>query len=113
MSDTDSTDADHIRREIEETRHDLADAVNALTTKLDVKTQAKSKATELKSTITDTAAKAKQSAPPPVQNSLNRASAALGPALERAKPYRTQILAATSLAVAIAVLGRRRARRST
>ena len=82
MSDTDSTEADRIRSEIDETRVDLADTVDALSAKLDVKAQAKAKADDVKATVTDTVAKA--------------------------KPYRSQILAAATVAVVVAIVISRR-----
>jgi cobalamin biosynthesis Mg chelatase CobN len=45
---TDSTAPDAIREEIEQTRAELADTVDALHAKLDVKTRAQQKAVELK-----------------------------------------------------------------
>jgi hypothetical protein len=110
MSDAKPADPDQIREEIEATRADLADTVDALSTKLDVKAQAKSKAHEVQATVSDTLSKAKQSAPPPVQTSLDRVGAALGPALAKAKPYRRQIIAAVGAAAAVLVLARRRGR---
>lgn len=46
MSNASPTDADDIRHEIEQTRADLADTVDALTAKLDVKARAKAKVQE-------------------------------------------------------------------
>lgn len=111
MSDTEPADTNDIRQEIEATRADLADTVDSLSAKLDVKAQAKAKASDVKATVTDAAAKAKQAAPPPVQHSLDRAGAAIRPAVAKADPYRVQILAGVGLAVVVVLLARRRGRR--
>jgi ElaB/YqjD/DUF883 family membrane-anchored ribosome-binding protein len=78
--------ADDIRHEIEATRADLADTVDALSAKLDVTAQAKAKANDVRATVSDTAAKA--------------------------EPYRVQILAGVGVAVALLLVTRRRTRRS-
>lgn len=106
------SDAEQLRAEIEETRADLADTVNALSAKLDVKARAKAKVDDVRATVTETVSQAKHSAPPPVQQSLDRAGAALVPAAAKAKPYQHQILAAVGLAAVIAILARRRAGRA-
>ncbi|NUR09456.1 MAG: DUF3618 domain-containing protein [Nocardioidaceae bacterium] len=46
------TTPDAIRADIERTRHDLADTVDALHARLDVKARAKAKAAEVKSSVT-------------------------------------------------------------
>lgn len=114
MSDTapaqNPSDPDQIREEIERTRADLAQTVNALSTKLDVKQQASQKANELKQTIVGATMRAKQAAPEPVQRSLDRAGTAVAPAVARAKPYRLHILAGVAGAGFVLVVLRRRTR---
>jgi hypothetical protein len=55
MADTanEQRSPEEIRRDIEETRGDLGDTVEALAAKADVKAQAKDKAEELKQKVTD------------------------------------------------------------
>jgi hypothetical protein len=93
MSDDTPTDADQVRAEIDLTRQDLVQTVDALQDKLDVKTRAKTKAHDLSVTVNETATKIKQQAPPQVQTAIDRGTAAVGPAAAKAKPYRTQIAA--------------------
>ena len=54
---TSSNDPDAIREDIERTRENLAETVDALHAKLDVKTQAKAKLNQLKNTATTDAGK--------------------------------------------------------
>jgi hypothetical protein len=54
---TTSTDPDAIRADIEQTRENLAETVDALHAKLDVKTQAKAKAAQVKDSATTDAGK--------------------------------------------------------
>ena len=112
MSDTEPTSPDDLRQEIDATRADLADTVDALSAKLDVKAQAKAKADEVKTTMSDAAAKAKASTPPPVQRSIERAGSIIKPAAAKAEPYRVQILAGAASVLVIVLLLRRRVRRS-
>jgi cobalamin biosynthesis Mg chelatase CobN len=49
---TDAKDPDAIRADIERTRDDLAETVDALHAKLDVKAQAKAKVADLKTSVT-------------------------------------------------------------
>jgi hypothetical protein len=110
MSDPNPPDAAQIRHDIEETRADLAGTVDALSAKLDVKAQAKTKAKDVKAGVTEAVAKGKQSAPPVVQNILDRAGIALAPAAAKARSYRLQIMAVATSAAAVALLARRRVR---
>jgi cell division septum initiation protein DivIVA len=81
MSESTASTPDEIREEIEQTRVELSDTVDALTAKLDVKAQVKGRVAEAKSSVTGKAAnavaKAKQAAPAPVQNALDMAGAKL------------------------------------
>ncbi len=108
---TPPSDPDEIRAEIEQTRADLADTVDALSAKLDVKARAGDKAHELKQSVADATTRAKESAPPQVQQSLDRAQAvlepAVGKAVEAARPYRTQLLIGVAVAVVLLVVRRR------
>ncbi len=86
--ETPATTADEVRAEIDQTRTDLAQTVDALQDKLDVKAQAKTK----------------------VQEALDKSAAALGPAAEKAKPYRSQIGAGAAAFLFLVMLVRRRKR---
>lgn len=50
---TDTQDSEQIQRDIEKTREELGDTVEALTGKADVKTQAKQRIDQTKTTITE------------------------------------------------------------
>ena len=105
--------ADQVREEIDQTRTDLAQTVDALAAKLDVKARAKTKAHDVSATVTETATKLKSQAPPPVQDALDRGAAALGPAAAQAQPYRSQIAAGAGFLLLLMMFRRRRrARRS-
>lgn len=125
--DPEPTDADAIRSDIEQTRAELADTVEQVIGKLDVKAQAadkvdsvKSAATDkvdsVKSAATDKAAQARAAAPAPVQNVLDSIGQKAGPPAHRAgeavAPYRGKIIAgaAGGLLVLLIVRRRRRAR---
>lgn len=88
---SESPTPDEIRAEIQRTRSELGDTVDALTNKLDVKAQAKQKVDSVRSTISDKAAQARQSAPAPVQKALDRTGEVTTPALQKAAPYTKQI----------------------
>ena len=59
--------------------------------------------------VASAAARARQSAGPPVQNAVNKAGAKTGPLVDRAQPYRAHIIAAVAaIAAVVAVVLRRR-----
>jgi ElaB/YqjD/DUF883 family membrane-anchored ribosome-binding protein len=122
MSDN-QPDADQIRHEIEETRADLADTVDALSAKLDVKAQAKNKANDVKARaqtrandvkarVVHAVHNARHHAPPVVQSSLDRAGTALTPVAAKARPYRKHIVSAAAVASALTLVLRSWVRRS-
>lgn len=104
-------DAAAIQADIEQTRAELADTVDALSVKLDVKAQAAQKAHELGERATTKVEQAVAAAPEPVQQALGRAAATARPAVERASadPARTAKIAG---AVLVVLLVLRRVRRS-
>ncbi len=75
-----SSDPEQLEREIEQTREQLGDTVEALAEKADVKRQAKRKLNETKATVTDKAddllGKAKDATPQDAQNAASNAAAA-------------------------------------
>jgi hypothetical protein len=110
----DVPEADVVRADIAATRAELADTVDALTSKLDVKARASDKVSEVKQKAAATAERAKQAAPPPVQHALNAAGEKAAPVVHRvstsAAPHRGKI-AAGVVALVIAVLTLRRRKR--
>ena len=99
--DTTHDHADEIRADIEEARAELADTVDRLTEKLDVKAQAGRKADQAKQAVAERAHHLKQSAPAPVAD-----------AADTLAPYRKQIaLGAAASFVAFIVVRRIRRRR--
>ncbi|MBV9594226.1 MAG: DUF3618 domain-containing protein [Actinobacteria bacterium] len=103
-----AADPDQIRAEIETTRADLADTVNALSAKLDVKAQARQKLLEVRQEASRKGAQLRGSAPAPVQKSLDRVTAAAAPVLRRAQPYKKQLVAAGAALALFMVVFRRR-----
>jgi hypothetical protein len=99
---------EQLQSEIEHTSEDLAKTVDELTEKLDVKADAKHRIHAVKSTISDKASQAKQSAPEPVQHALNQASSAAAPAIEKARQYRKQILIGVAVLLLLLIARRRR-----
>ncbi|HEY2299032.1 MAG TPA: DUF3618 domain-containing protein [Jatrophihabitans sp.] len=109
--------ADAVRADIEATRAELAETVDALHDKLDVKAQAGEKVAEAKQKLSDGAARAKAAAPEPVQHALDRVGEKAGPVgrqlSQQAAPHRKKIIAGTlAVAVALLVLRKRRSAES-
>jgi len=110
----DSDEAELARQQIEQTRAELAETVDALSDKLNAKAQAAEKVGEVKARIAATAHQAKQSAPEPVQRALDAAGAKASPVAhqvaQRTAPYRGKIIAgALAAAVVLIVVRRKRA----
>jgi Protein of unknown function (DUF3618) len=99
---------DQLRAEIDKTRHDLGQTVDQLTTKLDVKAQAKQRIGSVKSTLTDKANQARHAAPAPVQKALDQAGTAAAPAVNKAAEYKKQIMLGAGAALLLLLLVRRR-----
>lgn len=105
---TASPTPDELREEIEQTRTEMADTVDALSGKLDVKTQAKQKLDGVRSTISVKANSARQSVPAPVQNAMGKAGTAAAPLADKARPYAKQIAGGVvGLLVLLRVIRRR------
>jgi ElaB/YqjD/DUF883 family membrane-anchored ribosome-binding protein len=106
------TEADAVRADIEATRQELADTVNALTEKVNVKARAGDKAAELRQKLTEAAGRARAAAPPPVQRALDATGQKAGPMASRisaqAAPYRGKIIAGSAVLVAALLVLRRR-----
>lgn len=105
------TDADYVRAEIEATRAELAGTVNALQSKLDVKSRAGEKVAEVKQKVVAGAERAKAAAPEPVQQAFNRASEKAGPAFQqatqKAAPHRGKIIGGAVVAAVVLLVLRR------
>jgi uncharacterized protein YjbJ (UPF0337 family) len=110
----DQPSAEEIRTGIEQTRAELADTVDALTDKLNVKARAGDKVGEAKAKVSGAAAQAKAKAPEPVQHALETVGAKARPvahqATEQMRPYRKEILVGVcaSAATLLLILRRRR-----
>jgi chromosome segregation ATPase len=110
------TQQDIVRSDIEQARAELAETVDALSDKLDVKARAGDKVSDAKAKVAETAARAKQAAPPPVQHALDVASQKAAPVVsqvsQKAAPHRGKIIAgAVAAVVVLVVVRKRRARR--
>lgn len=107
-----SADPDAVRADIERTRAELADTVDQLAEKLDVKSQASAKVGAAREAVSATAAKAKASTPPAVQQGLDRAGEKVAPIAhqvsEKAAPHRAKIIAGVLAIFAVLVVVRRR-----
>ena len=115
MSDDNPESVTDIRAEIDKTRADLAETVDALSDKLNVKAQAAHKVDDAKAGVQHAAAKAKdaidhvaRAAPEPVKHTIAKAEGAVAPVARRAKPYGKQIAAGMGTALLGLILVRRR-----
>ncbi|WP_375474866.1 DUF3618 domain-containing protein [uncultured Jatrophihabitans sp.] len=115
------TEPDAIRADIEATRAELADTVDALTAKLDVKAQASDKAhaagAAAKEKVATAAHQAKAAAPPPVQHALDSVGAKAGPVAQqvaaKAEPHRGKIAAGAGVTLLVLLVVRRRRKRAS
>lgn len=109
---TPPTDAETVRADIEATRAELAQTVDALHHKLDVKAQAAAKVSEARQKVSDGAARAKASAPAPVQHAVDRVAATAGPTVHqvsaKAAPHRREIVIGILVAALTVVIIRKR-----
>jgi hypothetical protein len=96
-----------LRAEIQHTRDELANTVAAIADKVNVKARAQEKVSGAKHRVSDVAAQAKNSAPPPVQHALDAVGEKAAPAVQRAAPYRKQILLGLLGALAVYTVVRR------
>ena len=103
-----SPDPDELRAQIEHTREELAQTVEAIADKVNVKKQAGEKIDVAKHRLGDAAAHARSSAPPPVQHALDTVGEKAAPVARRAEPYRNQILAGVGVLLVLVVIKRRR-----
>jgi hypothetical protein len=104
------SDTEDLKSEIERTRAELADTVDALTAKLDVKSQAQHRAHELADKAATRYENAKASAPPPVQQAIGTVEHAARPVVTKAKqdPKRAVMIAGGVLVVLLVVRRLRR-----
>ncbi|MGI8760240.1 MAG: DUF3618 domain-containing protein [Jatrophihabitantaceae bacterium] len=107
------SDPQEIQRDIERTRAELAETVDALSAKLDVKAQAKQRVHEAGDTAGQAYQHAKAAAPPQLQQAIDKAEQAARPLLEKAAQdkQRTAMIAAGAL-VFLLVMRRLRRRRA-
>jgi ElaB/YqjD/DUF883 family membrane-anchored ribosome-binding protein len=103
-----------VRADIEAARDELAQTVDALHDKLDVKGRASDSVAAAKERIAETAQRAKAAAPQPVQQALDRAGERAAPVVtqtsQQLAPHRGKIIAgAVGLLVVVWILRRRRA----
>jgi ElaB/YqjD/DUF883 family membrane-anchored ribosome-binding protein len=108
-----ASDPDALRTEIEQTRAELAQTVDALSDRLNVKARLGVKATTMRQQVAGAMSQARQAAPQPAQDSIDRMSNAAAPVLRdvsrRAVAYRGQLIcAAIGVLVLVVVLRRRR-----
>jgi hypothetical protein len=108
----DDTSIERRRADVAHSRAELGAAVEQLTDKLDVKSQAHDQVDHVLNTAKDTAIKLKEAAPDPVQRAVEHAGDRVGPVLEgsrqRLDPYRKQaVVGAVVLVLLILVLRRR------
>ncbi|MBE7189462.1 DUF3618 domain-containing protein [Jatrophihabitans endophyticus] len=116
VAEPDPSDLDAIRSDIEQTRAELADTVEQVADKLNVKSQVGHKTESVKKAAAEKATQAKASTPEPVQNALNAVGAKAGPPAHRAgeamAPHRGKIIAGLAGGLVIFVIVRRRRSRA-
>lgn len=99
---TGADEIDAVRADIVAARAELAQTVDALSEKVDVKARAGEKVSAVRQDVRERAARAKQAAPPQVQHALDVAS-------EKAAPHRKQIaIGAAAIALLLLIKQRRR-----
>lgn len=116
MSDDAAADrpsgSEEIKADIERTRAELADTVDQVADKLNVKSQVGHKAESIKETASERAAQAKAAAPPTVRHALDTVGEKAGPPAHRANaavaPYRGKIAAAVAVGAVILLVVRRK-----
>ena len=110
------SDIDAIRTDIEQTRAELADTVEQVVGKLDVKSQVGDKADSVKQAAAARVTQAKAAAPAPVQSALDSIGEKAGPPAHRAgeamSPHRGKIIAGLAAGLVVLVIVRRRGRAS-
>lgn len=106
-----TNDPNVLRAEIAQARSELADTVNQLAVKLDVKQQARQRMDDTKATAVQRLQQAKDRAPEPVVQALDKLSDTVLPvlsqAVQRVRDNPRQALVAVSVAVVITLIGRR------
>lgn len=104
-------DPELIRAEIAQARAELADTVEQLAAKLDVKQQTRQRVTDTRTLAIQRLSSAKDSAPQSVSQALDKLSETVLPVLnqvvQRARVNPRQVLVAVSVAVIITFIGRR------
>jgi hypothetical protein len=108
-------DPDAVRADIDRTRAGLADTVDQLSKKLDVRAQTSHKANAAKDRASQTAARVKASAPPAVRQALDRTGEKVAPIAHRVSdqtaPHRAKLVTGVFAALgALALVRRRRTR---
>lgn len=106
-----ANDPELIRAQIEQARADLADTVDRLSAKLDVKQQARQRVIDTRASAAQRLREAKQAAPPSVGQALDKLSETalpvLSQAVQRARANPQQVLVAVTVAAVITLIGRR------
>lgn len=104
-------DPELLRAEIARARAELADTVNQLSAKLDVKQQARQRVDETRASAAQRLREAKQSAPQSVGQALDKLSETVLPvlsqAVQRARANPQQALVVVTVVVVITLIGRR------
>jgi uncharacterized protein DUF3618 len=109
----DTSKPDAVRADLEATRDELADTVNTLGRKLDMKTRARDTVSQGTSKVSDVVGRARQSMPPNIRRAVDQAAAKTKPIIqrvsERATPYRAKLIAGliSSTVIVWAVANRR------
>jgi CHASE3 domain sensor protein len=113
---SESSDSEQVRQEIEQTREDLGDTIEALKYKTDPREQAKAAARAAAQKTRDLGQKVHDQAPQPVADTFDRTREAVAPkareAREKVRGREGQVAAAVGAAVVLLLLVRKIARRS-
>jgi hypothetical protein len=107
-SGPDANDPELLREEIERTRAEMSATVDAIADKVNVKARAEEKVAGAKQKVVDSAVRAKQSAPAPVQTALDKAGPVASQVSAKVGPHRNQVLLGAVGAVLVLVILRRR-----
>jgi hypothetical protein len=102
------TEPEQLRDEIERTRAEMSATVDAIADKVNVKAKANAAVADAKQKVVDGAVRAKEAAPAPVQNALDKAGPVAHQVSEKVAPHRQKVFVGAAGALLVLLIVRRR-----